>query len=156
MMVVSEEIVAVRDEGEKCRLTTGVGTTSREWYFRVSGEYFSILISDELDCFIQYVEDVETHARNLCTLWMTDPFQQDEFVEKAVKIIERSDSIEDNVGMLKNSVIRFMHADRPDWQSMTRPNRVRRCIVRRRMVRRRISPVFPENQYAGAKIGGIQ
>ena len=123
---------------------------NREWYFRASAEFSSLLIGSELEQILQYTADVETHAHNLCVLWMTDPFPRDLFVQEAVSIIERSDAVEDNVGTLKNTVVRFLHAGKPDEKKMPRSRR-----VRRRIVRRRSAPVLHENQYHRQQGEGI-
>jgi hypothetical protein len=114
---------------------------NREWYFRASAEFSSILIGSEIEQILQYTTDVETHVHNLCVLWMTDPFPRDLFVQEAVCIIERSDAIEGNVGTLKNTVVRFLHTGKSDERMMSRSRK-----VRRRIVRRRCTPVIPENQ----------
>ena len=149
-MVVSGEVAAIEIEGDQDQQSVGLPTESREWYFRVSAEYSSLLIGSELERIFQYTADVDTHAHNLGILWMTEPFPQDLFIQEAVSIIEQSDAIEDNVATLKNTVVRFMHASKSDDGKMPRFRR-----GQRRIVRRRSAPVHHEDQDHGQQGGGM-
>ena len=131
-MVVAGEVTAVRVEGVQDRQSSGDQTGSHEWYLRASAEFSTLLISCELERILQYATDVNTHAHNLGVLWLTDPFPLDQFVQEAVSIIERSDAIEDNVTTLKNTVVRFLHANKPDNGKWIRSRKSRRRIVRKR------------------------
>ena len=144
------EVEAVQSEGEQDQQQANIPAGSPEWYFRASALYSELLINSELERIFQYTADVDTHAHNLAALWMTDPFPRDLFVKEAVSIIERSDAIEDNVGTLKNTVVRFLHTGKPDERKMPRSRR-----VRRRIVRRRSAPVLHENQYHRQQGEGI-
>jgi len=149
-MVVSGEVAAIGAEGDQDQQSAGLPTESREWYFRVSAEYSSLLVGSELERIFQYTANVDTHAHNLGILWMTEPFPQDLFIQEAVSIIEQSDAIEDNVATLKNTVVRFMHAGKSDNGKMPRSRR-----GRRRIVRRRSAPVHPKDQDPGQQGGGM-
>ena len=149
-MVISGEVVAIEAEGDQDRQSAGLPTQSREWYFRVSAEYSSLLVGSELERIFQYTTNVDTHAHNLGILWMTEPFSQDQFIREAVSIIEQSDAIEDNVATLKNTVVRFMHASKSDDGKIPRSRR-----SRRRVVRRRSAPIHLEDQDPGQQGGGM-
>jgi len=149
-MVVSGEVAAIGAEGDQDQQSAGLPTESREWYFRVSAEYSSLLVGSELERIFQYTANVDTHAHNLGILWMTEPFPQDLFIREAVSIIEQSDAIEDNVATLKNTVVRFMHACKSDEGKVTRSRR-----GRQRIVRRRSAPVHSDDQDPGKQGGGM-
>ena len=149
-MVVSGEMAAIGAEGDRDQPSAGLPTESREWYFRVSAEYSSLLVGSELERIFQYTANVDTHAHNLGILWMTEPFPQDLFIQEAVSIIEQSDAIEDNVTTLKNTVVRFMHACKLDNGKMPLSRR-----GRRRSMRRRSAPVHPEDKDPDQQGGGM-
>ena len=144
------EVEAVQSEGEQDQQPAGIQTGSPEWYFRASALYSELLINSELERILQYTADVDTHAHNLAALWMTDPFPRDLFIQEAVRIVERSDAVEEHVTTLKNTVIRFMHAGNPDETKMPKSRR-----TRRRIVRRQSAPALPENQDPGQQGGGV-
>ena len=150
MRVVSGEMASIEAEGDRDQQSAGLPTESREWYFRVSAEFSSLLVGSELERIFQYTADVDTHAHNLGILWMTDPFPQNLFIQEAVSIIERSDAIEDNVATLKNTVVRFMHAGKSDEGKIPRSRR-----GRRRIVRKRSASVHHEDQEPRQQSGGV-
>jgi hypothetical protein len=150
LIAISGEVAAIGAEGDQYQQSAGLPTESREWYFRVSAEYSSLLIGSELGRIFQYTTNVDTHAHNLGILWMTEPFPQDLFIREAVSIIEQSDAIEDNVATLKNTVVRFMHACKSDNGKMPRSRK-----GRRRIVRRRSAPVHQEDHGPDRQGGGM-
>ena len=143
------EVEAVQSEGKQDQQPAGIQTGSPEWYFRASALYSELLINSELERIFQYTADVDTHAHNLAALWMTDPFPRDLFIQEAVRIVERSDAVEEQVTTLKNTVIRFMHAGNPDQKKRPGSRRGGRHGLRRPSAR-----VPPENQDAGQQGGG--
>ena len=143
------EVEAVQSEGEQDQQQANIQIGSPEWYFRASALYSELLINSELERIFQYTADVDTHAHNLAALWMTDPFPRDLFIQEAVRIVERSDAVEEHVTTLKNTIVRFMHAGNPDQKK--RPGSRR---GRRHGNQRRVTPRLPENQNPGQQGGG--
>ena len=152
-MVISEDVTKVQEgRGQQPQLPEL--PTSRQWYLQASAEYSSLLISDEIERIMQYAEDADIHARNLGVLWQTDPFLQDQFVQVAANIIEQSDAVEDNVAILKNTVVRFVHAYKTRGKNRTRSHKVHKCILRRRVVRRRSAHFFPRHRKSPEQLDG--
>ena len=143
------EVEAVQSEGKQDQQPAGIPIGSPEWYFRASALYSELLINSELERIFQYTADVDTHAHNLAALWMTDPFPRDLFIQEAVRIVERSDAVEEQVTTLKNTIVRFMHAGNPDEKNVSRSRKRRRHHPGRRS-----TPITPPNQDPGQQDGG--
>ena len=144
------EVEAVQSEGKQDQQPAGIQIGSPEWYFRASALYSELLINSELERIFQYTADVDTHAHNLAALWMTDPFPRDLFIQEAVRIVEQSDAVEEQVTTLKNTVVRFMHAGNPDRKKRPGSRRGKRHGHQRRATLR-----IPENQNPGQQGGGM-
>jgi len=154
MMVISEDVTKIKEEKGLQQQVPGL-PTSPQWYLQASAEYSSLLVSKEIERIMQYAADADTHARNLSVLWMTDPFPQDQFVQEAVNIVEQSEAAEDNVAKLKNTVVRFVHAHKTGREKITRTRRIHKCIVRRRVMRRRTPHFLSGNKNPKQQDGGM-
>lgn len=98
----------------------GDNKISREWYFRASAGFSSLVMTEELERIITYALDVDTHAHNLGVLWKKEPFPTERFFQEAAGIVERSDLVEENVVALKNAVVRFVRAGQPASEHTSR------------------------------------
>jgi len=89
--------------------------TPSERYLQASAEFAALVMGSELTKIAQYAADAETRANNLGTLWLQDPYQREAFIREAEAIVEESDGIGDRVTTLKNTVVRFVRAARPEY-----------------------------------------
>ena len=147
------EVLEVKGgEAQDMTVADGDNKLSREWYFRASAGFSSLVISDELERIITYALDVDTHAHNLGVLWMKEPFPQDQFFQEAARIVERSDMVEENIIALKNAVVRFVRAGQPIREHKSRLS----CRSRRsgRRVLQRYSAPAPHEDKGPVQLDG--
>ena len=85
------------------------------WYVQASAEFSTLITGRELARIGQYAADAECRANTLRDLFTQDPFPEEEFVAAATAIIEESEGIDDHIATLKNTVVRFVRAARPEY-----------------------------------------
>ncbi|WAC05124.1 MAG: hypothetical protein OS112_00420 [Methanoregula sp.] len=147
------EVMEVRGvEAQETPAADGDKKLSREWYFRASAGFSSLVINHELERIITYALDVDTHAHNLGVLWKNEPFPTERFFQEAARIVERSDLVEENVVALKNAVVRFVRAGQPAQEHASRLS-CRSHRSRWRVSHRYMAPALREGEGPGQPDG---